>query len=167
LAVGVKGAVAVSSLPTLPAGTNVIGSVGLSTSANTIKIDQTSISTNGVRTIAPDTSSVRVTTASSTGVEVNAGGHLLSFLAVNTSATADAYVKLYDSVAAPVPASDVPLLIAHVSRDAGSRLPYTQVDTSNLKITNKLWVRAVTGSADNNTDVTALSVDLCFFVTAT
>jgi hypothetical protein len=167
LAVGVKGAVAVSSLPTLPAGTNVIGSVGLSTSANTIKIDQTSVATNGVRTIAPDTSSVRVTTASSTGVEVNAGGHLLSFLAVNTSATADAYVKLYDSVAAPVPASDVPLLIAHVSRDAGSRLPTTQVDTSNLKITNKLWVRAVTGAADTNTDVTGLSMDICFFVTAT
>jgi hypothetical protein len=162
-----SGTLAVSSLPTLPAGTNVIGSVGLSTSANTIKIDQTSVATNGVRTIAPDTSSVRVTTASSTGVEVNQGGHLLSFLAVNTSATADAYVKLYDSVAAPIPASDVPFMISHVSRDAAARLPTLQVDTSNLKITNKLWVRAVTGAADTNTDVTGLSMDICFFVTAT
>jgi len=143
------------------------GTVDLSTSANTVKIDQTSVSTNGVRTIAPDISSVRVTTASSTGVKVIEGGHLLSFLAVNLSATADTYVKLYDSVAAPVPASDAPLLIAHVSRDAAARLPSTQVDTSNLKITNKLWVRAVTGSADNNTDVTGLSMDICFFVTAT
>ena len=143
------------------------GTIGLSTSANTVKIDQTSISTNGVRTIAPDTSSVRVTTAGSTGVEVNQGGHLLSFLAVNTSATADAYVKLYDSVSAPIPATDVPFMIAHVSRDAASRLPTLQVDTSNLKVTNKLFVRAVTGSADNNTDVTGLSMDITFFVTAT
>lgn len=143
------------------------GTVGLSTSANTIKIDQTSVATNGVRTIAPDTSSVRVTTAGSTGVEVNQGGHLLSFLAVNLSATADAYVKLYDSVAAPIPASDVPFMIAHVSRDATSRLPSLQVDTSNLKVTSKLWVRAVTGSADTNTDVTGLSMDITFFVTAT
>ena len=143
------------------------GTIGLSTSANTIKIDQTSVATNGVRTIAPDTSSVRVTTAGSTGVEVNQGGHLLSFLAVNLSATADTYVKLYDSVAAPIPATDVPFMIAHVSRDAAARLPSLQVDTSNLKITNKLFVRAVTGSADNNTDVTGLSMDITFFVTAT
>ena len=143
------------------------GTVGLSTSANTIKIDQASISTNGVRTIAPDTFSARVTTAGTTPVEVNEGGHLLSFLAVNTSATADAYVKLYDSVAAPNSAIDTPLLIAHVSRDAAARLPTIQVSTSNLKITNKLWVRAVTGSADNNTDVTGLSMDICFFGTAT
>lgn len=143
------------------------GTVGLSTSANTIKIDQTSISTNGVRTIAPDTFSARVTTAGTTPVEVNEGGHLLSFLAVNTSAVADAYVKLYDSVSAPNSAIDTPLLIAYVSRDAAARLPTLQVSTSNLKITNKLWVRAVTGSADNNTDVTGLSMDICFFGTAT
>ena len=143
------------------------GTIGLSTSANTIKIDQTSISTNGVRTIAPDTSSVRVTTAGSTGVEVNQGGHLLSFLAVNLSATSDTYVKLYDSVAAPIPASDVPFMIAHVSRDATILTPVLQVDTRNLKVTNKLFVRAVTGSADTNTDVTGLSMDITFFVTAT
>jgi len=143
------------------------GTVGLSTSANTIKIDQTSVATNGVRTIAPDTSSVRVTTASSTGVEVNQGGHLLSFFANNLSGTADAYVKLYDSVAAPIPASDVPFMISHVSSDSAQHLPTLQVDTSNLKITNKLFVRAVTGSADNNTDVTGLSMDITFFVTAT
>lgn len=143
------------------------GTIGLSTSANTIKIDQTSVATNGVRTIAPDTSSVRVTTASSTGVEVNQGGHLLSFFANNLSATADAYVKLYDSVAAPIPASDVPFMISHVSSDSAQHLPTLQVDTSNLKITNKLFVRAVTGSADSNTDVTGLSLDITFFVTAT
>lgn len=143
------------------------GTVGLSTSANTIKIDQTSVSTNGVRTIAPDTFSARVTTAGTTPVEVNEGGHLLSFLAVNTSAVTDAYVKLYDSVAAPNAALDVPFLIAHVARDASTRSPMSQVDTSNLKITNKLWVRAVVGAADNNTDVTGLSMDICFFGTAT
>ena len=143
------------------------GTVGISTSANTIKIDQTSVATNGVTIVAPVTFSARVTTASSTGVQVSTGGHLLNFLAVNLSAVADAYIKLYDSVAAPIPATDVPLMIAHVSRDAAARLPYIQVDTANLKITNKLWVRAVTGSADTNTDVTGLTVDLCFFGTAT
>ena len=143
------------------------GTVGISTSANTVKIDQTSVATNGVRTIAPDTFTVRVDTASSTGVLVLTGGHLLNFLAVNTSTIADAYVKLYDSAVIPVPATDVPFMIAHVVRDGASRLPTIQVDTANLKITNKLWVRAVTGSADNNTDVTGLTVDLCFFATVT
>jgi hypothetical protein len=143
------------------------GSVGISTSANTIKIDQTSVATNGVRTIAPDTFSARVSSASSTGVQVSSGGHLLNFLANNLGSVTDAYIKLYDSVLIPVPATDTPFLIAHVSRDAGSRLPTIQVNTANLKITNNLWVRAVTGSADNNTDVTSLSVDLCFFGTTT
>lgn len=141
------------------------GSVGISTSANTIKIDQTSVATNGVRTIAPDTFSARVSSASSTGVQVSSGGHLLNFLANNLSAVADAYIKLYDSVLIPDPATDTPFLIAHVSRDAGTRLPTIQVNTANLKITNNLWVRAVVGSADNNTDITSLSVDLCFFGT--
>jgi hypothetical protein len=108
-----------------------------------------------------------VSSASSTGVQVSSGGHLLNFLANNLGSVTDAYIKLYDSVLIPVPATDTPFLIAHVSRDAGSRLPTIQVNTANLKITNNLWVRAVTGSADNNTDVTSLSVDLCFFGTTT
>jgi hypothetical protein len=143
------------------------GTVGLSTSANTIKIDQTSVATNGVRTIAPDTFSQRVTTASSTGVLVTSGGHLLNFIATNTSATVDAYIKLYDSVSAPVPASDVPIMIVHVSRDATILTPVIQVSTSNLKITNNLWVRTVVGSADTNTDATGVTLDICFFGTAT
>jgi len=127
----------------------------------------TIVDSGTVNTKAPDSFSVRVSTASSTGVQVSTGGHLLNFLAVNLSAVADAYIKLYDSVSAPSPASDVPFMIAHVSRDAAARLPSIQVDTSNLKITNKLWVRAVTGSADTNTDVTGLTVDICFFGTST
>ena len=141
--------------------------VGIIATANTIKIDQSSVATNGVRTIAPDTFSARVKTASSTGVLVTAGGHLLNFIATNTSALVDAYVKLYDSVSAPAPGTDEPFMIAHVSRDATILTPVLQVNTANLKITNNLWVRAVVGSADTNTDSTGVSLDITFFGTAT
>ena len=166
LAVSVSGSVAVTGT-FYQAVQDVSGNVGIQTSANTIKIDQTSVATNGVRTIAPDTFSARVTAASSTGVLVTAGGHLLNFVATNTSATVDAYIKLYDSVSIPVPASDVPFMIVHVSRDATVLTPVIQVNTANLKITNNLWVRAVVGSADTNTDATGVNLDICFFGTAT
>jgi hypothetical protein len=154
-AVVVKG---MNGTTSYPLATDATGNLILGASANTI---------GTVNIIAPITYSARVKTAGNTPVEVNEGGHLLNFFVVNTSATSDAYVKLYDSVATPNPATDVPFMIAHVSRDASTRINTLQVDTANLKITNKLWVRAVTGASDTNTDAAGLSVDICFFGTAT
>jgi hypothetical protein len=130
-------------------------------------VDNTVVVSGNVNVIAPTTYSTRVKTAGNTPVQVNEGGYLLSFIATNTSATIDAFIKLYDSVATPDPATDVPFMIVHVSRDATILTPVIQVDTANLKITNKLWVRAVTGASDTNTDATGLSLDICFFRKAT
>ena len=140
------------------------GTVGLSTSANTVKIDP---SNNTVNVSTPITYSARVKTAGNAAVEVNEGGHLLNFFVVNTSATSDAYVKLYDSVATPDPMTDVPFIVADVEHKELYTLNTLQVDTANLKITSKLWVRATTGAADNSTDATGVSLDICFFGTAT
>jgi hypothetical protein len=140
-----------------PLATNATGNLILGASTSTI---------GTVNVSTPTTYSTRVKTAGNSPVTINSGGHLLSFTLVNTSSTINAYVKLYDSVAPPDPATDVPFMVFYVEHKELYSINTQQVNLSNLAITNTSWVRATQSPADIDTNDTGISLEMCFFGTA-
>jgi hypothetical protein len=136
------------------------GTVGLSTSANTIKIDQAN---NGVKVNPTAQAPVRVTGLGDTANSIGGPGLLYGISYQNKSSTVDCWVKLYDKATAPT-ASDTPFLIQYLESVQQYNLTHSNDDCYNAPIANTLWVRASLLPADNDSTDTGIEAEITAFV---
>jgi hypothetical protein len=136
------------------------GTVGLSTSANTIKIDQTN---NGVKVNPTAQPPVRVTGLGNTALAIGGPGLLYGASYQNKSVAVNCWIKLYDKATAPTSA-DTPFLIQYLEAVQLYTLSHANDNFFNAPITNTLWVRATLLPADNDTTDTGISAEMTAFV---
>jgi hypothetical protein len=136
------------------------GTVGISTSANTIKIDQAN---SGVKVNPTAIAPVRKTGLGDTALQVSTGGLLYGISYQNKSPTVNCWVKLYDKATMPT-ASDTPFLIQYIECVQQYNLSHNNDDCYNAPIANKLWVRASLLPADNDSTDTGINAEITAFV---
>lgn len=137
------------------------GTVGLSTSANTIKIDQTNTS-NGVKVNPTALLPSRKTGLSNTAQSIS-GKIFYGASYQNKSALVNCWIKLYDSVSAPT-ASDTPFLIQYLEAVQQYNLSHANETAFNAPITSTLWVRASLLPADVDATDTGIDAEATFFL---
>ena len=136
------------------------GTVGLSTSANTIKIDQAN---NGVKVNPTAQPPARITGLGDTAIAVGGPGLLYGISYQNKSSAVNCWVKLYDKATAPT-ASDTPFLIQYLESVQQYNLSHNNSDCYNAPIANTLWVRASLLPADNDSTDTGIDAEITAFV---
>jgi hypothetical protein len=136
------------------------GTVGLLTSANTIKIDSTN---NQVKVNPTALSPVRKTGLGNTALLVSSSGLLYGLSYQNKSITVACWIKLYDKATQPTSA-DTPFLIQYLEAVQPYSFSHFDNDCYNAPISTQLWVRATLLPDDTDTTDTGINSEITAFV---